>query len=581
MNKLKLLTLIVVIFSLYIALDACTIGIASGSVTQNGKPLIWKTRDRASKPHNQVYYNTDFEHNFVSVVDSTETISWMGVNEEGFAILNSAAYDLIEERDNNHGYMMQYALGEFTSVQEFEDYLISTNGDRTAWGNFAVLDRTGEVAFFEVSNSQYMRFDADDSTTGWLVRTNFSVSGSGDVGLDRYLRSVDIISELADEDELSAQNLFKYNLRDLSDPNSNEIEIPFEGQSQLGRPYGFFDTRNSISDHSSVSGVVFQGVNFDEDPKLSVMYTALGNPLFTPAVPVFPIAQPSSYLYNENGHADFNTKSLELKEIFYSSSTSYLIDTFCLESEDNNFLNEIIALEENVFEETEELINQLSETGFTDSDLSDFQEEIYSDVYDDYQALEIDTAPKSDFSILYTAEYDPVISVQFSNDSTHNPPQFEWDFNNDGTTDSYSINPSWNFPEAGSYIITLKSIKDGVEYTTSKEIVIESSVSVEEGLESQPYLEIESMQNPFIRNSSSKQNFQISFSVAKESEVKIDIYNIKGEKVKNLANKRYTPGNYQVNWNLKNRFGKRSSSGIYIFSFSTDYGTKFRRSVIY
>lgn len=581
MNKKIVLTVILMMISVLMLLEACTIGIASAAVTKNGKPLIWKTRDRASRPHNQVYYNTNFEHHFVSVVDSTETISWMGVNEQGFAILNSAAYDLMEERDNNHGYIMEYALGNFTTVEEFEEYLISTDGDRIAWGNFAVLDKTGEVAIFEASNSQHWRFDADDSATGWLVRTNFSESGGGDIGIDRYNRSVAIISELADEDELSAQNLFKYNLRDLSDPSSNEIEIPFEGHSQVGRPYGFVDTRNSITDQSSVSGVVIQGVNLEEDPKLSVMYTALGNPLFTPAVPVFPIAQPSSYLFSDNGQGDFNTKSLEFKEIFYSSSTSYLLDTFCLASENNNFLNEIIELEEEVFTDTEELINQLSDTSFADSDLSNFQEDIYSEAYQVYQNLEIDTSPQSDFSVLYTAEYYTGISVQFSNDTTHNPSLFEWDFNNDGTTDSYSTNPSWNFPAAGSYLITLKAIKDGIEYSTSKTIVLETIVSVEEDLESQSYLEIESMQNPFIRNSSTKQNFQINFSVAKESEIKIDVYDIKGRKVKNLVTQHYTQGNYNVSWNMKNSSGQPSASGIYLFKFRTDFGTKYKRAVFY
>jgi len=581
MNNKIVLTLVIGIISLFMVVDACTIGIASGSVTENGKPLIWKTRDRASRPHNQVYYNTNFEINFVSVVDTTETICWMGLNDQGFAVLNSAAYDLDETRDNNHGYMMQHALGNFSTIQEFENYLIATNGDREAWGNFAVMDSAGKVSLFEVSNSQYWRYDADNSQNGWLVRTNFSESGGGDVGLDRYLRSEDIISELVENHELSAKSLFEYNLRDLSDPESNEVEIPFEGHSQNNGLYGFFDTRNSITDKSSVSGVVMQGVNPGEDPRLSVMYTALGNPLFTPAVPVFPIGQPSSFLYNENGHALFNTKSLEFKEIFYSSSTSYLLDTFCLASENNDFLNEILELEEDVFEDTEELIEQFNLIDFSDSDLIEFQEDIYAQVYSEYHALEIDTSPQPDFSIASTQDYYSGITVQFRNDTIHNPPLYEWDFNNDGTTDSEMMNPSWNFPEAGFYNITLKTIKDGNVYSTSKQIYLEPIVSAEEELESETYLEIKPMQNPFIRNSDSKQNFQIKFSVAKESIVRIEVYNVKGEKIKNLANKHYLPGSYKVDWNLKNGAGKRSSSGIYIFSFSTDYSTQFKRSVIY
>jgi len=581
MNKKIVLMLIVVMFSLYISLEACTIGIASGSVTQNGKPLIWKTRDRASRPHNQVYYNTNFAINFVSVVDTTESICWMGLNDQGFAILNSAAYDLMETRDNNHGYMMQHALGNFSTIQEFEDYLVSTDGDRIAWGNFAVMDSAGQVSFFEASNSQHWRYDADNTEQGWLIRTNFSESGGGDVGMDRFLRSEAIITELVEENELSAQELFEHNLRDLSDPNSVEIEIPYEAHSHQDGLYGFFDTRNSITDHSSVSGVVIQGVNPGEDTRLSVMYTALGNPLFTPAVPVFPISQPSSYLYDESGHALFNNKSLEIKADLYSTSTTYLLDTFGLESEANDLLDDIIELENDVFEHTSEVIEQLSGTEFSDSELIDFQEGIYSEVYDEYLTFEIDTTPIPDFSVFSMEDFYSGIAVVFRNDTSHNPTLFEWDFNNDAITDAFSANPAWNFPGTGTYPITLKVMKNGIEYTITKQIYLESSVSVEEGLEEQSYLKIKALQNPFIRSSNSKQNMQISFSLAKESELTVDVYDVKGRKVKNLTSQRYNPGIHQISWNLKNKSGQPSPSGVYLFKFKTDFGTTYQRTVIY
>ena len=581
MFKLKYMMILMIAVFFYTALDACTIGIASADITEKGKPMIWKTRDRGARPHNQVYYNTNYEHNFVSVVDTIETKSWMGVNEQGFAILNSAAHDLQEEREFGNGQLMEYALGTFATVAEFEEYLVSSNGHRLTWANFAVMDSIGEVAIFETSSSTFWRFDAGDSEAGWLVRTNFSENGGGALGLDRYSRTEDIISKLVDEDELTAENLYRDNLRDLSNEHSGEIMIPFEGHDSFGKPYGYFDTRNSISNYSSVSGAVIQGVLPDADPRLSVMYTALGNPLFTPAVPVFPIGQPSEYLYNPLGLASFNEKSLEFKEIFYSNAISYLIDTFCLESEYNTFLEDLLDIEEDMFEETEDLINDFSAHGFTVNEINNFQEETYSSVYQAYQSMVINTDPVPDFSIISAVPLNDGIAAQFSNDTTHNPQFYQWDFNNDGETDSFSNNPNWLFPEEGNYIIVLKALVDGEVFSVSKEVNIIITSSAEVDLGPTGFFKIKAMQNPFYRNSDVKQNFQINFSISKATELVIDVYNIRGEKVQRLVDRRYTPGEYQVRWNLKNKSCKPSSSGIYIFSFSNDYNTEYQRLVLF
>ncbi len=52
------------------------------------------------------------------------------------------------------------------------------------------------------------------------------------------------------------------------------------------------------------------------------------------------------------------------------------------------------------------------------------------------------------------------ITVNFTDHSIGNPTTWEWDFQNDGTTDSYSQNPEWTYTEAGVYSVTL-TISDG------------------------------------------------------------------------------------------------------------------------
>lgn len=57
----------------------------------------------------------------------------------------------------------------------------------------------------------------------------------------------------------------------------------------------------------------------------------------------------------------------------------------------------------------------------------------------------------------------------------------------------------------------------------------------------------------------------ISFNVRENGNVNIDIYNLKGQKVKSLVNDRYTSGKYSVVWNGKNDNNKQVSSGIYLY----------------
>jgi len=71
--------------------------------------------------------------------------------------------------------------------------------------------------------------------------------------------------------------------------------------------------------------------------------------------------------------------------------------------------------------------------------------------------------------------------IQFTDLSTGNPTSWEWDFENDGTIDSYEQNPEWTYNEIGIYSVLL-TISDGTnEDTELKEdyiMVIEAQAPV-------------------------------------------------------------------------------------------------------
>ena len=91
----------------YQSIDECTIGVASGKATSDNRPLVWKSRD-ATAINNEIFHNKSGKYKYIAVVSSGyESYSWMGINEKGFAIVNSVVYDLdYEETGFGNGDIM-------------------------------------------------------------------------------------------------------------------------------------------------------------------------------------------------------------------------------------------------------------------------------------------------------------------------------------------------------------------------------------------------------------------------------------------------------------------------------------------
>lgn len=62
----------------------------------------------------------------------------------------------------------------------------------------------------------------------------------------------------------------------------------------------------------------------------------------------------------------------------------------------------------------------------------------------------------------------------------------------------------------------------------------------------------------------------ISFALAKKGNVKIDIFNIKGQKVKTLINNSMDKGRHELVWDGNDKNNKQVSSGVYLYRLETD-----------
>jgi hypothetical protein len=274
--------------------EECTTAVVSGAATPDGRALLWKNRD-IDEQNNKVVLVTDGVLAAVAIASLGGSSSvWMGVNVAGFAIENSNSEDLEGTATGGNGSFMRQALTSCSTVADFEALLVQTNvTGRATQANYGVIDAAGGAAMFEVGNHTYRKYDATDPTDaplGFIVRTNFGFTGDGSgSGQVRYERAVDLLTAAALSGTLTHSFLLRSAARDLRNDVVDPYPLPYEG-GQDGRPAGFIRTVYSINREGTRSATVFRGVLAGEDPRLTTMWTILGEPVCSIALPVWPLA---------------------------------------------------------------------------------------------------------------------------------------------------------------------------------------------------------------------------------------------------------------------------------------------------
>jgi len=66
----------------------------------------------------------------------------------------------------------------------------------------------------------------------------------------------------------------------------------------------------------------------------------------------------------------------------------------------------------------------------------------------------------------------------------------------------------------------------------------------------------------------------ISFSISDDSKIELSIFNIKGQKVKELLNDQITAGEHSIIWNGEDVSGKKVGSGVYLYKLKINDKTE-------
>jgi len=363
-------TLILILILMLITIDviACTIGVASHTITTSDKPILWKSRDKTPTTINSIRYVDNMTYNFVGISTPGENRVWMGVNEMGFALANSLSYDLtVDVGDYNNGNLIYNALGLVSNLNEFEnflDYMTSTTSiSLELRGNFVAFDAEGNTKLYEINNNNYWVFETDDTENPYLLRTNHSVIGGSFEGIERLNRSAQIIQDLVEDNELSVNNLLLKQVRDISDRDSQPYALPL----QYGDPTSLFNTEYSICRRNTVSAVVIEGVQPGQDPKLTTMWLIMGNPFVTQAIPIFPTIIPNVTTIN-----NLSENSPELVNIIWNRDNNYLLDTSNFVNASFSLLQEFENKEVGLYQSLEDLKTQWGNQEINDSTITSF-----------------------------------------------------------------------------------------------------------------------------------------------------------------------------------------------------------------
>lgn len=204
-TNMVLRCLLICIWCMYGAPEAlpCTSAVVAARASASGRPLLWKHRD------------TGVEQNFVERVpagvgshgyvalynagDSLLSEAWIGLNDAGFAIMNTASYNLAPDTatvKDREGVIMTEALRHCASLDDFESMIASMPRPLGVQANFGVIDAEGGAAYYEMGDYTYRKYDVNETPDGVMVRTNFSFSGECGDGLGR-VRYATAVARLA------------------------------------------------------------------------------------------------------------------------------------------------------------------------------------------------------------------------------------------------------------------------------------------------------------------------------------------------------------------------------------------------
>lgn len=393
------LSILYLLLVIHLPLAACTTAIISGKYTVDGRPLLYKHRDTSSL-QNKLMAFSDGKYEYIGIVNSSDKEGkevWGGYNSAGFAIMNSASYNLNPNQTGNpelEGVVMKLALQRCATVEDFELLLDSLPKPMYVSANFGVIDAQGGAAYYETGDYEYTKYDANDisiAPKGYIIRTNFSEGGDRKRyrGSFRYDAAFPLFYDAATASSLSYRFLIekvsRHLTHGLTEANLYD-QMPASSDEQVFVPF-----RDYIPRYTTSSVIVVQGVKKVETPRLTTMWTILGSPLTTVTIPVWLNKQniyPAVLTADDSRNAKLCTWGLELKKCIFpiteEEGKDYINLAALISTDKNGILQKVTEFEKEILNKSDSILKIWREEGIDQVQLEELYSHIDKTVTDRY-----------------------------------------------------------------------------------------------------------------------------------------------------------------------------------------------------
>lgn len=272
--------------------DQCTAAVISPAAGAEGRPMLWKNRD-TGELSNRVVFVKEQPFSYLALVDKQDPsgrVCWAGINDAGFAIMNTASYNLPQragEAADQEGYLMAAALRSCRNVGDFEAFLKANLGPSLgASTNFGVIDADGQASVFEVHNHGYVRLEAATAPGNYLFVTNYSRTGQKLEGAGRLrMQRADTLAQQRRPGPFTPREILQTFARDTGHVLLNTPTWPDFGRLQEKQRW--LHSKHTINRWDTACTVLLVGKD-PKDPKShSVLWVLPGEPLTAAALPLF------------------------------------------------------------------------------------------------------------------------------------------------------------------------------------------------------------------------------------------------------------------------------------------------------
>lgn len=400
---MKTLFIVLLIFSFVtITVEPCTTAVVSGKATDDGRPLLLKNRDSDALQNKLVYF-FDGKYKFIGLVNSSDKENsevWTGFNDAGFGIMNSASYNLkindTTKISDLEGKLMKMALETCATLEDFEKMLNELPKPLGVEANFGVIDGIGGAAYYEVDNFKFNKFDANDpdvAPNGYLIRTNFSISGKDNKGYGyiRYETAKGLFENQSKDGKISFEFLINDVPRCLVHSFTNTDLTKSLPANEKETDYVYF--RDYIPRHSTSAAIVVQGIKKGESESLTTMWSILGFPLTSVIIPVWLLEDgtlPKILQADETGNAPLCDLALRLKDKVFpiqnDASDNYLNLSALMNKKNTGIRQKLIPIEEQVLAKAKKDLSTWRKNGINQTEVKDFYNWIDTEVYNEIKS---------------------------------------------------------------------------------------------------------------------------------------------------------------------------------------------------